>query len=141
VSPPPIVQVPSPPPPVTFVNTPPPVYVPTPIAAPPAPPAPPRISQAAGLKGDPAQYFGDDYYPPAAIRAGAQGRVTARLTVGTDGRVVDCTITSSSGNQDLDDAVCSISRRRVKFTPAKDTNGNPITSTYPLAVRWVLPPE
>jgi len=141
VSPPPIVQLPSPPPPITFVPTPPPVYVPTPIAAPPAPPPPPRVSQAAQARGNPGQYFSSDSYPPAAQRAGAQGRVVARLTIGTDGRVSDCSVVTSSGNQDLDDAVCSISKRRIKFTPAKDQSGNPITSTYTLPVRWVLPEE
>ena len=97
------------------------------------------MSQAASPRGNPGQYFGADNYPPEAIRAGAQGRVSARLSIGTDGRVSDCTVTSSSGNDSLDSAVCRISRSRVRFSPAKDDSGNPITSTYPLNVRWVLP--
>ena len=145
VSPPPIVQTNTPPP--VIINTvpnPPPVYIPTPTAPPPAPPAPapaPRVSQAAGLKGNPAGFFGPDAYPPAAQRAGAQGRVVARLTVGTDGRVSDCNVTSSSGNSDLDSTTCRIARSRVRFTPARDDSGNPITSSYTLPVRWVLPQE
>jgi protein TonB len=67
--------------------------------------------------------------------------VVATLTVGTDGRVTACTVTTSSGNNDLDDATCRISRSKVRFTPAKDDAGNPISSTYPLSVRWVLPTE
>ena len=87
VSPPPIVTTNAPPQVVIqTVQTPPPVFVPTPVAAPPPPPPPPRISQAAGLKGNPGQFFSDDAYPSEAIRAGAQGRVVARLTsVWTDG--------------------------------------------------------
>ena len=141
VTPPPIVQTNVPSPVVIqSVPTPPRVYVPTPIAAPPAPPAPPaRASQAAGLKGNPAQFFGDDVYPAAAVRAEAQGRVVARLTVGTDGRVSDCSITTSTGNSDLDATTCRIAKARVRFTPAKDDAGNAMTSTYPLAIRWVLP--
>jgi protein TonB len=96
------------------------------------------VSKAAGLKGDPSRFFGRDNYPPAAVRAGAQGRVAARLTVGTDGRVTDCVVTSSSGNNVLDETTCNIARRRVRFRPALDQNGNPIASTYPLAVRWQL---
>lgn len=146
VSPPPIVQTNTPPPVIiNTVPTPPPVYVPTPTAPPPSPPAPPpappRVSQAAGLKGNPGQYFGTDNYPPAAIRAGAQGRVVARLSVGTDGRVTDCSVTSSSGNDDLDSTTCRIARSRVRFSPAKDDSGNPIASTYTLPVRWVLPQD
>jgi len=143
VTPPPIVQNPNPPPVViTSVPTPPPVFVPAPVAAPPPPPPPPaapRVSQAAGLRGNVGSYFGDDNYPPAAIRAEAQGRVSARLSVGADGRVSDCTIVASSGNSDLDSTTCRIARSRVRFTPAKDENGAPIASTFPLNVRWVLP--
>ena len=142
VSPPPIVQTNVPTPTIVTVPNPPPVYIPTPTAPPPAPPAPPpapRVSQAAGLRGNPAQFFGPDNYPPAALRAEAQGRVVARLTVGTDGRVTECTVSASSGNDDLDSTTCRIARSRVRFTPAKDDSGNPIASTYTLPVRWVLP--
>jgi periplasmic protein TonB len=147
VSPPPIVQTNTPPPVVIqTVPTPPPVYIPTPTAPPPSPPAPPappppRVSQAAGLRGDPGRFFGPDAYPPAAQRAGAQGRVVARLTVGTSGSVTDCTVTASSGNDDLDATTCRIARSRVKFTPARDDSGQPITSSYTLPVRWVLPQD
>lgn len=142
VSPPPIVQTNvTPQVQIQTVQTPPPVFVPTPTAPPAPPPAPPRVSQAAGLKGDPGRYFGADNYPPAAIRAEAQGRVVARLTIGTDGRVTDCTVTSSSGNDDLDSTTCRIARSRVRYTPAKDTDGNPISSTTSLPVRWVLPTD
>ena len=142
VTPPPIVQTNVPSPVVIqSVPTPPRVYVPTPIAAPPAPaPAPPaRASQAAGLKGNPGQFFGDDAYPAAAIRAEAQGRVVAKLSVGTDGRVTDCSVTQSSGNSDLDSTTCRIAKSRVRFTPAKDDAGQPMASTFNLPVRWVLP--
>ena len=141
VTPPPIVSVPQQSPVImNTVPTPPKVYIPTPIAAPPAPPAPPaRASQAAGLKGNPGQFFGDDAYPAAAIRAEAQGRVVARLSVGTDGRVTDCSVTSSSGNSDLDSTTCRIAKSRVRFTPAKDDAGQPMASTFNLPVRWVLP--
>ena len=145
VSPPPIVQTNVVTPTIVTVPNPPPVYVPTPTAPPPSPPAPPpappRVSQAAGLKGNVGSFFGPDSYPPAAQRAGAQGRVTARLSVGADGRVSDCSISASSGNDDLDSATCRIAKSRVRFTPAKDDSGNAIASTYPLAVRWVLPQE
>lgn len=140
VTPPPLIVTPQP----SFMNTTPvippsqPIYPPTP-PSPPAPPAPPRVSQAAGLKGNPGQFFGADNYPPAAQRAEAQGRVVASLTVGTDGRVSDCQVTTSSGNNDLDTTTCRIAKSRVRFTPAKDESGNPISSRYTLPVRWVLP--
>lgn len=120
-----------------------PTYPPTPPAppAPPQPPAPPVQSKAAQAKGNPGQYFGPDAYPAAARRAEAQGRVSARLSIGTDGRVTDCSVSSSSGNEDLDSTTCRIAKSRVRFTPAQDTAGNPIASTYQLNVRWELPKD
>ncbi len=99
------------------------------------------MSQAAGLKGDVTRYFSADDYPPSAQRAGAQGRTVVSLSVGPDGRVASCTVSSSSGNSDLDNATCRIARSRVRYTPAKDQNGQPIASTTSLPVRWVLPQE
>jgi protein TonB len=145
VAPPPIVRVPTPAPPisVTPVISPPQPIVPPAPPQPPAPPAvaPPTVSRAAGLKGNPGQFFGPDAYPPAAQRAEAQGRVVARLSIGTDGRVTDCSVTTSSGNADLDSATCRISKARVRFTPAQDANGSPIASSYTLPVRWQLPKD
>lgn len=139
VSPPPIVTTTAPPQ-VVFTTPVPPPPAPVIVAPPPpAPPPPPRVSQAAGLKGNPGQFFGADVYPPDAIRAQAQGRVVARLTVGADGRVSGCDITASSGNASLDSTTCRIARSRVKYTPAKDEAGRPIASTATLPVRWVLP--
>ena len=145
VTPPPIVRTNTPPP--VIMNTtpvpPPPQVIPQPAPpAPPAPPpAPPRISQAAGLKGNVNRYFSNDDYPPDAIRAQASGRVVVALSVGADGRVMNCSVSTSSGNSSLDNATCRIARSRVRYTPAKDQNGNPIAATSSLPVRWELPPE
>jgi len=140
VSPPVNVPVQSPMPQIVSVPIAPPVQPVVPPAPPPPPPKP-VVSQRAAVQGNPGRFFGPDAYPPAAIRAEAQGRVVAALTVGPDGRVSGCTVTSSSGNSDLDDATCRIARSKVRFTPAKDDAGNPTSSSYTLPVRWVLPSE
>src|SRR3546814_1820857 len=56
---------PSPPVIMRTVPTPPKVYVPTPIAVPPAPPAPPapRVDQSAKIRGNAGRFFGPDNYP------------------------------------------------------------------------------
>ena len=59
----------------------------------------------------------------------------------TDGRVSDCSITSSSGSSALDNATCNIIRRRARYTPAKDQAGNPITGTDSARIRWELPED
>lgn len=140
VSPPPIVRSNVQTPPVqTAPVAPPPVITPRATPAPPAPPAPPppppppappRVSQAASARGDVRALFSADDYPAAAQRDEATGTAQARLTIGTDGRVTACSITKSTGNSALDSATCNVLRRRARFTPAKDQNGNPISDSY-----------
>jgi protein TonB len=61
--------------------------------------------------------------------------------VGTNGRVTNCTITSSSGSSSLDSATCRIMKDRARFTPAHDSSGNPTTDSVSSRIRWVLPQE
>jgi protein TonB len=134
VTPPPLVQIqtPTPPPIQTVTAPPPPVYIPPVVAAPPAPPAPPpprKTQSAQSAKGDLRTLFSTDDYPASAAAAGAEGTVRASLTIGADGRVVSCNITQSSGNSSLDSTTCNILRRRAKFTPARDSNGNAVSDT------------
>lgn len=141
VSPPPLVQVPSPAPPMVTVPIPPPAAPPVPVAVPAPPPSAPRVSQAAKVTGNPGQFFSDDQYPESARDAGAQGLTVVMLAIGTNGRVTNCTVVTSSGNRDLDDTTCRISRARVRYSPAKDDSGTPIASSQRLPVRWRLPAD
>lgn len=102
---------------------------------------PPVKSQAARAKGNLLSLFSDDDYPQSAIRNEEQGTTAVRLSIGTDGRVSDCAITASSGSSALDTATCNILRRRARFTPAQDQEGNPVSDSYSQRIRWVLPAE
>ncbi|MEO7655385.1 MAG: energy transducer TonB, partial [Sphingomicrobium sp.] len=73
--------------------------------------------------------FSSDDYPASATSSGAEGTVQASLTIGPDGRVTGCSIVRSAGNSSLDSATCNILRRRAKFTPARDTNGQATSDT------------
>jgi protein TonB len=131
ITPPPLVRMEAPPPPIQTVTAPPPVIPPV-VQAPPAPPPPPpphKTVSAQSAKGDLRTLFSADDYPAAAVAAEAQGTAQAELTIGPDGRVVGCNLTRSTGNNALDAATCNILRRRAKFTPARDSNGNPTTDT------------
>jgi protein TonB len=145
VTPPPLVQMNTPPPPVTTVtNAPPPVITQTAPPAPPLPPAPPpppRTVEPARARANLASYVSDADYPASAIRAEQQGTTGFRLTVGTDGRVTGCDVTSSSGSPALDQATCRIMRSRARFTPARDDHGNPTTDSVSSRIRWVLPAD
>ena len=94
------------------------------------PPPPPRkVQSAQSAKGDLRTLFTADDYPAAAQASGAEGTSQAEITIGPTGSVVGCNIIRSAGNSSLDQATCNILRRRAKFTPARDSNGNPTSDT------------
>jgi periplasmic protein TonB len=129
MTPPPLVRMEAPTPPIQTVTAIPP-QIPPVVIAPPAPPPPPRkVQSATSARGDLRSLFSADDYPASAQSAGAEGTTRASLTIGPDGRVVGCNIIQSSGNGALDSATCNILRRRAKFVPARDSNGNATTDT------------
>lgn len=141
VAPPPMIRINTPAPQIqTVINAPPPIITPTAPPAPPTPP-PPRIVQPVRARSNLTSYFSDDDYPPSALRAEEQGTTGFRLTIGPDGRVSACEVTSSSGSSALDQATCRILRSRARYTPARDQNGNPTSGTDQARVQWRLPPE
>ena len=143
VAPPPKMNIaPAPPTTVTVAEPPPapppPVFVPPPPAAPP----PPRFSPKGAVpKGNPGNWATTNDYPSRALREEREGTTGFRVTVGPDGRVTDCSITSSSGHPDLDEAACANIRRRARFAPAMDGEGQPTTGSYANRVRWVIPKD
>jgi periplasmic protein TonB len=149
--PPPKVDIPPPPritapPPIVHVNpvstntvpdtTPPPPPPPPPVPAPPplvvVPPAP-KVAQKAVQRGG---SISNDDYPPSAKRNEESGTTVARFTIGTDGRIADCS--ASGASPTLDATTCDLIRRRFKFKPALDGSGNPIAETRSQKVRWQL---
>jgi protein TonB len=140
----PIPQV-TPSPPVPF--TPPAPYVPPvpqalpPAPTPPAPPPPPRVQPPQRARANLNSYFSTDDYPAAALRSNDQGTTGFRLTIGPNGRVTDCSVTSSSGSAALDQATCRILRSRARYTPARDSSGNPTSGTDSGRVTWRLPAD
>lgn len=148
VAPPPIVRTTSAPPPVqTVQEAPPPVITlrappaaPAPPAPPARPPAPPPVETIPprSATGDLQGLFRGGDYPEFALQADEQGSVTVRLTVGTNGQVTNCSVTSSSRSRALDRATCQILESRARFTPARDNLGKPTTDTVTQQIRWVL---
>ena len=146
VPPPPIVAPPvkvdlAPAPVIETVQSPPPAPPPPVFVAPAAPPPPRFTPKGAAPKGNPANWATSNDYPSRALREEREGTTGFRVTVGTDGKVVDCSITSSSGSPDLDAATCDNVRRRARFTPGTDGDGNPTTSSYATRIRWVIPKD
>ena len=145
VVPPPMMQINTRPPPVetTPIQQPaPPVNLAPPApSAPPAPPPPRLQPKGAQPKGNPANWATTNDYPTRALREERAGTTGFRVTVGPDGKVTSCSVTSSSGSPDLDEATCSNVTRRGRFAPATDGEGNPTTGSYSNRIRWVIPTD
>ena len=96
----------------------------------------PRAAEPARARANLGTYISDNDYPASALRDEEQGTTGFRLTIGPDGRVTNCTITSSSGSAALDTTTCRIMRSRAHFTPARDSNGQPTTDTQSARITW-----
>jgi protein TonB len=79
-----------------------------------------------------------DNYPARAIRDEIEGRVGVRVTVGANGRVSGCSVTSGSGSSILDDAACQDITRYGRFSPALDDDGNPTSGSWGTTIVYQL---
>jgi TonB family protein len=113
-------------------------HPPDPFAEIPATPSPAVATGAepARAKANLGSLITDDDYPAASIRNHEEGVVGFRLSVGADGRVTDCAITSTSGFPTLDETTCRILRARARFTPARGSNGNAVADTVSARIVW-----
>lgn len=115
---------------------------PPPVLAPPAAPPPPHFTaKGATPKGNPGSWATTNDYPSRALREERAGVTSFRVSVSADGRAAGCTVTSSSGSPDLDEATCSNVTRRARFNPAMDGEGKPTTGSYSGRIRWVIPKD
>ena len=65
-------------------------------------------------------------YPRRLGNAGIGGRVGLSFTVGVNGRVTSCRVTSSSGIPELDILTCRLIQQRFVYRPSTDRFGRPI---------------
>lgn len=92
-------------------------------------------------RGDTTRWLTTDDYPTRGLREEHEGRTGYRLTIDSAGRVTSCTVTSSSGHDELDQTTCQLLPRRAKFEAARDDTGNVVSGSYSGSVTWRLPPE
>jgi protein TonB len=83
-------------------------------------------------------HFTNRDYPKAAERAGIEGTVAARLAIDANGRVSQCTIRVSSGNEALDGTTCAIILDRFRFTPARNGKGEAVADIVEWEQNWSL---
>lgn len=65
-------------------------------------------------------------YPRHLGNAGIGGRVGILFTVGVNGRVTRCAVTSSSGIPELDALTCRLIQKRFRYRPSTDRYGRPV---------------
>lgn len=75
-------------------------------------------------------------YPDEAIRAGAEGRSVALVTIDSTGVPVSCRTVQKSGHESLDRVTCGVALKRMRFEPV---TGGQAQRFYVLPVRWLLP--
>ncbi|WBO24656.1 energy transducer TonB [Sphingomonas abietis] len=89
--------------------------------------------------GYPGDWITSEDYPADAIRLKVEGATGFRLDIDADGAVARCTVTATSGSDELDQTACELLVRRARFSPAMDASGHPIAATYSSSVRWQIP--
>ncbi|MGA1852291.1 energy transducer TonB [Sphingobium sp. HT1-2] len=101
-------------------------------------PSPAEIVYLPKPQTNPNEWLSASDYPSRAERMGKSGTVGFKLTVGYDGRVTDCKITTSTGSLDLDEATCRLIPRRAQFKRADETNGRDTKGVYVGTYVWRL---
>jgi TonB family protein len=87
----------------------------------------------------PLPWFTFDDYPMRAFEKKLEGVTKFDLLVAPDGSIANCKVTQSSGHEQLDRTTCFLAGKRVKFVPAKDSDGRPAYGVYRSQAVWVLP--
>lgn len=86
-----------------------------------------------------ASYVSNADYPSGALARNAVGTVEARVTVSPAGKASDCQMIRSSGHDDLDRITCKVVVDRARFIPARDRQGQAMSSPFAFAIRWLIP--
>ena len=102
-------------------------------------PQPSFAPTSAAPRGDTWRWVTTQDYPAVSLRRESEGTTHFRVVVGTDGRVDACEVTRSSGDAQLDAAVCKNVERRARFEPATDGSGKKVVGTYTSKVTWQIP--
>lgn len=114
---------------------------PTPLPTPTASSKPTFRPKGAIPKGNPGGWLSTDDYPLKAERLKHEGQTSYRLTLDAGGKVTGCTVTKSSGWDELDAAACRLLPQRARFNAARDDTGAATSGSYEGTVLWRLPPE
>jgi len=94
----------------------------------------PGVSRPAIIKDDPAWVQGDDR--PPGVSDDVHGRTVINFVITPEGRLSNCEIFESSGDQRLDRVTCEIAVRRARFESELDLDGKPMASHGRRGFNW-----
>ncbi|MEB3415903.1 energy transducer TonB [Alteriqipengyuania sp. WL0013] len=77
-----------------------------------------------------------DDYPRRAAQRGLYGRVRVFVIVQANGRVADCRVIESSGQDILDEAACAGMVEHARFEPTPDADGNAVLPYYAMYIEY-----
>lgn len=89
--------------------------------------------------GDPGTWVTARDYPARALHEKRSGKTDIDVLVLSSGIPLLCSVDSSSGHTDLDDAACAAVMNRARFNPALARSGIPVIGGYKKSVYWLLP--
>jgi TonB family protein len=101
--------------------------------------SPPHVARQ--VQGGPGSGFPnpDDFYPSLARHMEEQGAATVRVCVDANGRLAaDPTLLQGTGSTRLDDGALKLARAGSGHYRATTEDGRPISSCYPLRIRFQL---
>jgi TonB family protein len=78
-------------------------------------------------------------YPMRAFEKHQEGVTRFELLVDPNGRAANCTVTKSSGHEELDQKTCKLASFRSRFAPARGPDGRPVYGVYRSQAIWVFP--
>lgn len=87
----------------------------------------------------PLPWFEFKDYPMRAFERKQEGVTQFELLVAPDGSIANCTITGSSGHEELDRTTCHLATKRVDFQPARGSDGQAVYGVYRSLAVWALP--
>lgn len=100
---------------------------------------PEQLATRATPRGDPQSWISAKHdYPSTYIRRDDTGIVEALVTVDSRGLVNQCHIANSSGSELLDRQTCSLLKRRARFVPATDLQGQAAPDNWLYRMEWTL---
>jgi outer membrane biosynthesis protein TonB len=98
-----------------------------------------KIATPPKIKDSWASYVTSDDYPLTAIFARAGGETHILVDVGANGIGSNCRVILRSGREEIDQTTCKVAAERARYTPALDSDGNPVAAPTYMVFRWEMP--